>query len=73
MPRQPRKSLVQASSRTVTPPGTILKWVLTPGVKVNKLLRLIRDEVLEATSGVREPIAYGSPSGYEDYFFVAKE
>jgi tetratricopeptide (TPR) repeat protein len=50
-----------------------LKWALTPGVEVNKLFRLIRDDVLEATSGVQEPFAYGSLSGYEDYFFVAKE
>jgi uncharacterized caspase-like protein len=50
-----------------------LKWVLTPGVEVNKLFRLIRDDVLEATSGVQEPFAYGSLSGYEGDFFVAKE
>jgi tetratricopeptide (TPR) repeat protein len=53
--------------------SAFLKWALTPGVEVNKLFRLIRDDVLEATSGVQEPFAYGSLSGYEDYFFVAKE
>jgi uncharacterized caspase-like protein len=47
-----------------------LKWVLTPEVEVNKLFRLIRDDVLDATSGAQEPFAYGSLSGHEDYFFV---
>jgi uncharacterized caspase-like protein len=49
------------------------KRVLTPGIEVIKLFRLIRDDVLEATSGAQEPIAYGALSGREDYFFVANE
>ncbi len=53
--------------------AAFLKWVSTPGVEVNKLFRLVRDDVLEATSGVQEPFAYGSLSGYEDYFFVDKK
>jgi uncharacterized caspase-like protein len=40
-----------------------LKRVAMPGVEVNKLFRLIRDDVLEATSGAQEPFAYGALSG----------
>jgi hypothetical protein len=50
-----------------------LKWALTPGIEVNKLFRLIRDDVLEATKGAQEPFAYGSLSGREDYFFVTRK
>jgi uncharacterized caspase-like protein len=43
----------------------------TPGVEINKLLRLIRDDVMEATAGRQEPYTYGSLPGREDFFFVA--
>jgi hypothetical protein len=43
----------------------------TPGVEINKIFRLVRDDVLEATSGRQEPFTYGSTPGREDYFFVA--
>jgi tetratricopeptide (TPR) repeat protein len=47
-----------------------LKRVLMPGVEVNKLFRLIRDDVLAATSGAQEPFVYGTLSAHEDYYFV---
>jgi uncharacterized caspase-like protein len=53
--------------------AAFLNRVLTPGIEVNKLFRLIRDDVLEATSGTQEPFAYGALSGREDYFFVTNE
>jgi tetratricopeptide (TPR) repeat protein len=42
----------------------------TPGVEINKLLRLVRDDVMEATAGRQEPYTYGSLPGREDFFFV---
>jgi tetratricopeptide (TPR) repeat protein len=44
----------------------------TPGVEINKLFRLVRDDVMEATAGRQEPYTYGSLPGKEDFFFVAK-
>jgi tetratricopeptide (TPR) repeat protein len=43
----------------------------TPGIEISKLLRLIRDDVLEATAGRQEPYTYGSLPGKEDFFFIA--
>jgi uncharacterized caspase-like protein len=43
----------------------------TPGVEINKLLRLVRDDVMEATAGRQGPYTYGSLPGSEDFFFVA--
>lgn len=34
-----------------------------PGLEVNKLFRLVRDDVLAATGGEQEPYTYGSTSG----------
>lgn len=43
----------------------------TPGVEINKIFRLVRDDVMEATAGRQEPYTYGSLPGREDFFFVA--
>jgi uncharacterized caspase-like protein len=49
----------------------LLKHMATPGVEINKLFRLVRDDVLAATGRRQEPFVYGSlPS--EDFFFVAR-
>ena len=45
----------------------------TPGVEINKMLRLVRDDVMEATAGRQEPYTYGSLPGSEDFFFVAEK
>lgn len=44
----------------------------TPGVEINKLFRLVRDDVMEATASRQEPYTYGSLPGKEDFFFVSK-
>jgi tetratricopeptide (TPR) repeat protein len=46
--------------------------IATPNVEINKLFRLVRDDVMEATAGRQEPYTYGSLPGNEDFFFVAK-
>jgi tetratricopeptide (TPR) repeat protein len=50
----------------------MLQRVATPGVEINKLFRLVRDDVMEATAGRQEPYTYGSLPGKEDFFFVEK-
>ena len=42
----------------------------TPGVEINKLFRLVRDDVMTITNRRQEPFTYGSLPG-EDFFFVA--
>jgi tetratricopeptide (TPR) repeat protein len=46
--------------------------IATPGVEINKVFRLVRDDVMEATAGRQEPYTYGSLPGREDFFFVTK-
>jgi uncharacterized caspase-like protein len=46
--------------------------IATPNVEINKLFRLVRDDVMEATAGRQEPYTYGSLPGREDFFFLAK-
>jgi uncharacterized caspase-like protein len=50
----------------------IVQRVATPGVEINKIFRLVRDDVMEATAGRQEPYTYGSLPGKEDFFFIAK-
>jgi tetratricopeptide (TPR) repeat protein len=50
----------------------VAQRLATPGVEINKLFRLVRDDVMEATAGRQEPFTYGSLPGREDFFFVAK-
>jgi len=49
----------------------MLQRIATPGVEINKVFRLVRDDVMEATAGRQEPIVYGSLPGGEDFYFVA--
>jgi uncharacterized caspase-like protein len=46
--------------------------IATPGVEINKVFRLVRDDVMEATAGRQEPYTYGSLPGKEDFYFVEK-
>ena len=48
----------------------LVQRIGTPGVGINTLFRLVRDDVMEATAGRQEPYTYGSPSGEENLFFV---
>jgi len=50
----------------------VLQRLPTPGVELNKVFRLVRDDVMEATAGRQEPYTYGSLPGREDFFFVEK-
>jgi uncharacterized caspase-like protein len=50
----------------------VLQRLATPGVEINKLFRLVRDDVMEATAGRQEPYTYGSLPGKEDFFFVTR-
>lgn len=50
----------------------VVQRIATPNVEINKLFRLVRDDVMEATAGRQEPFTYGSLPGREDFFFVQK-
>jgi uncharacterized caspase-like protein len=50
----------------------VVQRMATPGVEINKLFRLVRDDVMEATAGRQEPYTYGSLPGREDFFFVTR-
>ena len=50
----------------------MVQRLATPNVEINKLFRLVRDDVMEATAGRQEPYTYGSLPGREDFFFVKK-
>lgn len=50
----------------------LVQRLATPGVEINKIFRLVRDDVMEATAGRQEPYTYGSLPGREDFFFVTK-
>jgi len=50
----------------------VVQRIATPNVEINKLFRLVRDDVMEATAGRQESYTYGSLPGREDFFFVQK-
>ncbi len=50
----------------------LTKRIATPDVEINKIFRLVRDDVMDATAGRQEPFTYGSLPGREDFFFVMK-
>ena len=50
----------------------LVNRLATPDVEINKIFRLVRDDVMEATAGRQEPFTYGSLPGKEDFFFVGK-
>ncbi|HKU06086.1 MAG TPA: caspase family protein [Bradyrhizobium sp.] len=50
----------------------LVNRLATPDVEINKVFRLVRDDVMEATAGRQEPFTYGSLPGKEDFFFVSK-
>jgi uncharacterized caspase-like protein len=55
-----------------SPFATALAQHLTePGVEVDKLFRLVRDDVLDATGNKQEPFVYGSLPGRHDFYFAA--
>jgi uncharacterized caspase-like protein len=50
----------------------VVQRIATPGGEINKIFRLVRDDVMEATGGRQEPYTYGSLPGKEDFFFVSR-
>jgi tetratricopeptide (TPR) repeat protein len=52
--------------------AALAKNLPTPGIEINKLFRLVRDDVMAATGGRQEPFTYGSLPGREDYYFVSR-
>jgi tetratricopeptide (TPR) repeat protein len=50
----------------------LVQRLASPGIEVNKMFRLVRDDVMEATAGRQEPYTYGSLPGKEDFYFVEK-
>jgi hypothetical protein len=52
--------------------AALAKNLPTPGIEINKLFRLVRDDVMAATGGRQEPFTYGSMPGREDYYFVSR-
>jgi tetratricopeptide (TPR) repeat protein len=50
--------------------AALAKHLPTPGLEINKLFRLVRDEVLTATQRKQEPFVYGSLPA-DDFFFVS--
>jgi uncharacterized caspase-like protein len=50
----------------------VIQRIATPGVEINKVFRLVRDDVMEATAGRQEPYTYGSLPAREDFYFVQK-
>lgn len=51
---------------------SLVRLMQTPGVELNKVFRLVRDDVLRETKRQQEPFFYGSLPG-EDFFFVANK
>ena len=45
----------------------VVQRIATPGVEINKVSRLVRDDVMEATATRQEPYTYGSLPGKEDF------
>jgi uncharacterized membrane protein len=52
--------------------ASLVKRLPTPGIEINKLFRLVRDDVMAATGRKQEPFVYGSLPG-EEFFFVASQ
>lgn len=50
----------------------VVQRIATPGVEINKVFRLVRDDVMEATGARQEPYTYGSLPGSQDFYFVDK-
>jgi tetratricopeptide (TPR) repeat protein len=53
--------------------ASFVQRLLTPGIEINKLFRLVRDDVLDSTEGRQEPFTYGSLPGREDFYFVSAQ
>jgi tetratricopeptide (TPR) repeat protein len=50
----------------------LAKDLAVPGIEINKLFRIVHDDVMAATGGRQEPFTYGAMPGREDYYFVSR-
>src|SRR5262249_80583 len=48
--------------------SALVRHMQTPGIEINKLFRLVRDEVLTATNNRQEPFVYGTLPAQDFYF-----
>lgn len=49
-----------------------VKNLQTPGLEVRRLFDYVRDDVMDATAQKQQPFSYGSLSGRQDFYFVAR-
>ena len=42
---------------------------MEPGIEVDKMFRLVIDDVFDATGNKQEPFMYGSLPGRQDFYF----
>jgi tetratricopeptide (TPR) repeat protein len=52
--------------------SALIDRIRTPGLEVRRLFDLVRDDVMAATNRRQQPFSYGSGSGNEDFFFLAR-
>lgn len=50
----------------------LIKNMLTPGLEVRRLFDNVRDDVMDLTRSRQQPFSYGSISGRQDFYFIAK-
>ena len=48
--------------------AALVRRMLTPGLEVNQIFRLVHDEVLAATDKQQEPFTYGQLPAQQFYF-----
>ncbi len=51
--------------------ASLARRLVEPGVEINKVFRLVREDVLAATSNAREPLTYGALPAVDLYFVPA--
>jgi tetratricopeptide (TPR) repeat protein len=47
----------------------LAKHLTEPGIEVDKMFRLVIDDVFDATANKQEPFMYGSLPGWQDFYF----
>ncbi len=50
---------------------SLMRRLQMPGIEINKMFRLVRDDVIDSTVGRQEPFTYGSLPGREEFYFYA--
>ena len=51
--------------------SALVRHMQTPGIEINKVFRLVRDEVLTATNNSQEPFVYGTLPA-QDFYFASR-